>query len=115
MRKTIGLGLLAVFAAAITVIAQTDHNHAGGTMDHATHSASAAERSVLREPGQGAFAALSEVVRVLEADPETDWSRVDLAGLRGFRDDLGRNNIKAVSLDAVNAHFVLIARVFVLD
>ena len=33
-------------------------------------------------PGQDAFGALAEVVRLLDADPETDWSKVDLERLR---------------------------------
>jgi hypothetical protein len=33
-------------------------------------------------PGQDAFGAIAEVVRLLEADAETDWSRVDLERLR---------------------------------
>jgi hypothetical protein len=33
-------------------------------------------------PGQDAFGAIAEVVRILEADPATDWSRVDLERLR---------------------------------
>ena len=80
-------------------LAQTSH----GGMDHAEHtpsmrhgsgSAVAAPvsnaTSVLSEPGQDAFAALSEVVRVLEADPTTDWSKVDLMGLREHLRDMDR-------------------------
>jgi hypothetical protein len=33
-------------------------------------------------PGQDAFGAIQEVVRLLEADPETDWSKVDVGALR---------------------------------
>lgn len=33
-------------------------------------------------PGQDAFGALAEVVRLLDADPQTDWSKVDLERLR---------------------------------
>src|SRR5690242_18074884 len=33
-------------------------------------------------PGQDAFGALAEIVQILEADPGTDWSRVDLERLR---------------------------------
>ena len=33
-------------------------------------------------PGQDAFGAIAEVVRLLEADPSTDWSTVDLGRLR---------------------------------
>ncbi len=34
------------------------------------------------KPGQGAFAAVSEIVAMLRADPETDWSAVDIGALR---------------------------------
>ena len=33
-------------------------------------------------PGQAAFGAISEVVRMLEADPQTDWSKVNVEALR---------------------------------
>jgi hypothetical protein len=33
-------------------------------------------------PGQDAFGAVAEIVRILDADPETDWSTVDLERLR---------------------------------
>jgi hypothetical protein len=33
-------------------------------------------------PGQDAFGAISEVVQMLDADPSTDWSKVDLERLR---------------------------------
>ncbi len=33
-------------------------------------------------PGQDAFGAIQEIVRILEADPTTDWSKVDLERLR---------------------------------
>jgi hypothetical protein len=33
-------------------------------------------------PGQDAFGAIAEVVRLLDADPKTDWSTVDLERLR---------------------------------
>lgn len=34
------------------------------------------------EPGQGAFAAIAEIVARLDADPATDWSRVNVTALR---------------------------------
>jgi hypothetical protein len=33
-------------------------------------------------PGQEAFGAIQEIVRILEADPSTDWSKVELERLR---------------------------------
>ena len=34
------------------------------------------------QPGQAAFGAMAEVVRTLEGDPATDWSKVDIERLR---------------------------------
>ena len=71
--------------------AQTTHSNHGDSMDHATEAQDQPLQStILTEPGQGAFAALSEVVRVLEADPDTNWGRVDLAGLRAHLVDMDR-------------------------
>ena len=46
--------------------------------------------AILSEPGQGAFAAMAEVVARLEADPGTDWSRVDVGALRDHLIDMDR-------------------------
>lgn len=62
-------------------VAQTTHFGHGDGTDHAANGQNH-QGAVLTEPGQGAFAALSEVVRVLEADPTTDWNQVDLSALR---------------------------------
>lgn len=55
---------------------------AGGAaaQDHAAHHASQSARPT--EAGHAAFAAIKEIVAILEADPATDWSRVDLEALR---------------------------------
>ena len=37
---------------------------------------------VASEPGQGAFAAIQEIVEILIADPKTDWSKVNIDALR---------------------------------
>jgi hypothetical protein len=41
-------------------------------------------------PGQDAFGAIAEVVQLLDADPQTDWSRVDLERLRQHLIDMNR-------------------------
>ena len=38
--------------------------------------------------GQAAFAAIAEIVRLLEADPKTDWSKVNLEALRQHLADM---------------------------
>jgi hypothetical protein len=44
--------------------------------------------SPLSEPGQSGFAAIAEVVRQLEADPNTDWSKVTIDALRQHLRDM---------------------------
>jgi hypothetical protein len=58
------------------------HHHTAGT-------------SVPTQPGQAAFAAIQEIVGILEADPQTDWSKVNIEALRQHLIDM--NN---VTLDA---------------
>ncbi|KIN66119.1 hypothetical protein Z946_598 [Sulfitobacter noctilucicola] len=91
MKLNVILAATAVLGGAAIALAQTMHTDHDAGMDHAAHGqAETADRGVLTEPGQGAFAALSEVVRVLEAAADTDWSRVELAGLRAHLVDMDR-------------------------
>lgn len=54
-----------------------------GTMDHAAHLAAMKGCQPLPTmPGQAAYAAIGEVVRLLKTDPTTDWSRVNIEALR---------------------------------
>jgi hypothetical protein len=46
-------------------------------------------------PGQGAFGAIQEVVRILDADPNTDWSKVDLEALRQHLIDMDEVTLRA--------------------
>jgi len=63
---------LALLTGPVPATAQHD-NHAG-------HDAAAGV--IPTEPGSATFAALAEVVSILSDDPDTNWSRVDLEGLR---------------------------------
>lgn len=57
--------------------------------DHGTSS------SVPDEAGQSAFAAMAEIVAILEADPATDWTKVELSALRQHLVDMN-----SLTLDA---------------
>ena len=46
-------------------------------------------------PGQDAFGAIAEVVRMLDADPKTDWSKVDLERLRQHLIDMNEVVLRA--------------------
>jgi hypothetical protein len=48
------------------------------------------------EPGQAALGAMQEIVRMLEADPDTDWSKVTLTALREHLIDMDEVTLRAV-------------------
>jgi hypothetical protein len=57
--------------------------------------ASDANAGIPTMPGQDAFGAIQEVVGILEADPKTDWSKVDLEALRQHLTDMNEVTLKA--------------------
>lgn len=61
---------------------------AAQTMDHSAMTHGAAGPAAPLEPGQGAFAAVAEIAAILAQDPATDWSRVDITGLRDHLVDM---------------------------
>lgn len=52
---------------------------------------------VPKMPGQDAFGAVQEIVRMLEADPGTDWTKVDLSALREHLIDMNEVTLKAAA------------------
>ncbi len=94
MRAPTFLALCILLGGTAWGIAQLNHVEHEPGMDHSSHGGSTgsapAQAAVLTEPGQGAFGALSEVVRVLEADPETEWPKVDIDALRDHLLDMDR-------------------------
>jgi hypothetical protein len=46
-------------------------------------------------PGQDAFGAIQEVVRMLDADPSTDWSKVNITALREHLIDMNEVMLRA--------------------
>ncbi len=63
-----------LFAAPL---AAQDHQHQPGMVHPGT-----AEVAPPIQPGQAAFGAIAEIVARLDADPTTDWSKVDVEALR---------------------------------
>jgi hypothetical protein len=47
-------------------------------------------------PGQDAFGAIAEIVRILEADPATDWTKVDIERLRQHLIDMNEVMLHSV-------------------
>ena len=76
MRKTTLSLLLCILALPASAQEQPHHNtHQGPHHD-------AMEQGELTEAGNSIFATVQEVIRRLQQDPDTDWSKVDLEGLR---------------------------------
>lgn len=55
-----------------------------------------ADASAPTEAGQGAFAALAEIVTFLTNDPDTDWSCVDIDALRKHLVDMNEVTLNAI-------------------
>ncbi len=83
----IALLWITTFANAI---GQTHESHSGA-MSHAHESI-----ELPMETGQSAFAAIAEIVALLENDPQTDWSTIDINGLRNHLVDMNQLTLSAL-------------------
>jgi len=93
-------------AECLQARAQVTSRDAHQAMDHAAHQATLAACAnagpLPTSPGQAAFGAIAEVVRLLDADPNTDWSKVDVEALRQHLIDMDELIMRAaVSQQAV--------------
>jgi hypothetical protein len=71
----------------------------GMTQGHAgMHAAMSGEPTM---PGQAAFGAIQEVVQQLEADPATDWSKVNVSALREHLIDMDELTLRAATTERV--------------
>lgn len=87
------LALVAAIAAGLLLFNGGHDSVAkpAGSVEHGSHAGGAiAAHAIPAETGQSAFAAIAEIVAMLEADPQTDWSRVDIAALRDHLADMDR-------------------------
>lgn len=80
---------IALLAATATFAQSTNHNMAG--MDHAAMMG----QGEPKEAGQSAFAAIQEIVALLDADPKTDWPKVDIEALRQHLIDMDSVTLRA--------------------
>jgi hypothetical protein len=60
------------------------------------HGAMMAEDGVPSESGQATFAAIQEIVALLDANPATEWARVDIEALRQHLIDMNNVTLGAV-------------------
>lgn len=85
-------GLIAVLGLSVPLMAEeagSEHNL------HMKHE-SGGKESMPVESGQSAFAAIQEIVGKLEADPKTDWSKVNIESLRQHLIDMENVTLRSI-------------------
>jgi hypothetical protein len=99
VRCLVAVGTVLVFAGAGLAVAQNAPAHPPmemhGPMPTASHPGMGTAARVPTMPGQDAFGAIQEIVGILDADPKTDWSKVDLEALRQHLIDMNEVTLKA--------------------
>lgn len=90
-----------VLAAALATFAAPASAETGAQHGHTAHMQPAQETAPVqggaapREPGQSAFAAIQEIVTLLDTDPQTDWSAVDIPALQSHLIDMSNVTLQA--------------------
>jgi len=103
-----GLAGLAIVTATAYAVAQMGPGHQqkqmSGPMHHMMHGQEVGPHAMMGPqsgqptmPGQDAFGTIQEVVQILEADPSTDWSRVNIAALREHLIDMNEVTLRAAA------------------
>lgn len=93
--------LLALASTAMTGYAEDAHK---GHESHQGHDMSQVEMpaQLPTEAGQSAFAAIAEIVILLNEDPNTDWAKVDIDRLRTHLVDMNELTLNAVAEKTVS-------------
>ena len=80
------------------------HGAMHDSMQHHQHAAGAMPGAAPTRPGQEAFGTIAEIVRILDADPKTDWAKVDMERLRQHLIDMNevvlRSEVKQTLVSA---------------
>jgi hypothetical protein len=74
------------------------HGIEGGMSPHGMMMGSEASGQPVM-PGQEAFGTIQEIVRILEADPATDWSKVNISALREHLIDMDEVTMRAAAAE----------------
>jgi hypothetical protein len=96
-RNCFACAALLIAATAGAAVGQTAPGHHPAAAMAMPPTAAAAHAAVPVLPGQDAFGAIQEIVQMLEADPHTDWSKVDLEALRQHLIDMNEVTLKAAA------------------
>ncbi|MCX5734522.1 MAG: hypothetical protein NTW68_09375 [candidate division NC10 bacterium] len=98
MFKLVGVGIGAAIVSLVLGTTWTSAQQApmtGGQMQHEQMMGHGAVQRIPTLSGQDAFGAIQEIVRILEADPATDWSKVSLERLRQHLIDMNEVTLRS--------------------
>jgi hypothetical protein len=84
MKKTLIIGFLLSSVLYASGDHMGNHLHEGKMMSHMSEDG----KTILIEAGNDAFGTIQEVIKKLENDPDTDWSKVDIEALRVHLSDM---------------------------
>lgn len=77
--------------------------------NHMQHGSVQNQSGLNVEAGQSAFAAIAEIVTLLETDPATDWSKVNIQALRDHLLDMDRVTLDTrVAVDLISGGAIFI-------
>jgi len=94
--------LLYPLSASLTAVLLVYAGHTSAQSDashNMVHNSSMAHTMPIlapKEPGQGAFAAIQEIVSILESDSSTNWPQVNISALRQHLVDMQQLTINAL-------------------
>lgn len=80
---------------------QGTHGGTHGGMHGGMHGQQLGTSAAPTMPGQDAFGTIQEIVQILEADPTTDWSKVNIAALRQHLIDMNEVTLHAAAAERV--------------
>lgn len=96
-RKTLlAIAAAVIIGGGVTAFAMQEHT------DHDGHNMPTLTANIPSETGQSAFAAIAEIVRMLDSDPNTDWSKVNIPALRDHLVDMNALTLNAEVKQQVN-------------
>ncbi|MEE9313212.1 MAG: hypothetical protein V3V02_01055 [Rhizobiaceae bacterium] len=111
----IAASLLILGLAASPALAESHSakKNSHGTMNHSTMNhdqmgkSEDANEARPTEGGQAAFATIAEIVELLNNDPKTDWSKVNIDGLREHLIDMDEVTMRAKATAAVSGNTII--------
>ncbi|KAA0585953.1 hypothetical protein HUE56_09795 [Azospirillum oryzae] len=94
----LGIGFLGIGFGSAAAQTAMPMDHAAHHAAHHTDAPASPSGVVPTMPGQDAFGTIQEIVRILETDPGTDWSRVDIEALRRHLVDMNEVTLNATAV-----------------